>query len=192
MGPPGGASFTIQSARLPSAAEEGLSMPLHIALLEPRTPTTTAAVARRCAAVDASLHLVGPLGFGPDEPAFRTSSEVDWEALDWWVHPGWRDFRDAMRRDRCLYFAADGQRDPAEAPFQGNSVLVFGDEALGLPEKIREKYPDRVFRLPGAKGRRVPDLPAAVEATLAYAAERAAHPSREDTGRRRSRNRRPR
>ena len=32
--------------------------------------------------------------------------------------PGWRDFRDAMSRERCLYFAADGERDPAEAPFR--------------------------------------------------------------------------
>ena len=167
-------------------------MPLHIALLEPRTPTTTAAVAKRCGAVDASLHLVGPLGFGADEPAFRTSSEVDWETLDWWVHPGWRDFRDAMRRDRCIYFAANGTRDPAEAPFRGNSVLVFGDEALGLPEKIREKYPDRVFRVPGGKGRGKPDLAAAVEATLAFAAGRAGQAPQESGERKRSRNRRPR
>ncbi|MEO5798238.1 MAG: TrmH family RNA methyltransferase [Gemmatimonadales bacterium] len=169
-------------------------MPLHIALLEPRTPTTTAAVAKRCAAVDASLHLVGPLGFGAEEPAFRTSADVDWDALDWWLHPGWRDFRDAMRRDRCIYFAANGTRDPAEAPFRPNSVLVFGDEALGLPEKIREKYPDRVFRLPGGKGRGKPDLPAAVEATLAFAAQRADKTPSEGAGgeRRRSRSRRPR
>jgi tRNA (cytidine/uridine-2'-O-)-methyltransferase len=167
-------------------------MPLHIALLEPRTPTTAAAVAQRCAAVDASLHLVGPLGFGPDEPAFRTSSALDWDLLDWWVHPGWRDFRDAMRRDRCLYFAADGTRDPAEAPFRPNSVLVFGDEALGLPERIREKYPERVFRIPGSKGKRTVDLPAAIEATLAFAAQRAGEPSREPARRPRSRSRRPR
>lgn len=167
-------------------------MPLHIALLEPRTPTTTAAVAKRCATVDASLHLVGPLGFGADEPAFRTSSAVDWDALDWWVHPGWRDFRDAMRRDRCIYFAADGTRDAAEAPFRGNSVLVFGDEALGLPERIREKYPERVFRIPGGKGRGKADLAAAVEATLAFATERAGQPPREGSDRKRSRGRRPR
>ncbi|MEP6589658.1 MAG: TrmH family RNA methyltransferase [Gemmatimonadota bacterium] len=167
-------------------------MPLHIALLEPRTPTITAAVAQRCATVDASLHLVGPLGFGPDEPAFRTSAEVDWDALDWWIHPGWRDFRDAMRRDRCLYFAADGQRDPAEAPFQANSVLVFGNEELGLPERIREKYPDRVFRLPGAKSRRAPDLATAIEATLAFAAGRAGQPPEPGAARKRVRSRRPR
>ncbi|MES2123162.1 MAG: TrmH family RNA methyltransferase [Gemmatimonadota bacterium] len=170
-------------------------MPLHIALLESRTPTVAAAVALRCAAVDASLHLVGPLGFGADEPAFRTSAEVDWDALDWWLHPGWRDFRDAMTRDRCIYFAADGTRDPGEAPFRSNSVLVFGDEALGLPERIRDKYPERVFRLPPTKGRRAPDLPSAVEATLAFAAQHAGKPPAEGRSAakgRRSRNRRPR
>lgn len=168
-------------------------MPLHVALLEPRTPTTAAAIAARCAAVDASLHLVGPLGFGADEPAFRTSAEVDWDALDWWVHPGWRDFRDAMSRERCLYFCADAERDASEAPFRPNSVLVFGDEALALPERIREKYPERIFRIPrGGKT----DLPGAIERTLGVAAGGAtAAPARGDRGRDRrprGRSRRPR
>src|SRR5689334_8182546 len=134
-------------------------MPLHIALLEARTPDLTGTVAKRCGAVDASLHLVGPLGFAANDPAFRDAGPADWASLDWWVHPGWRDFRDAMSRERCLYFAADSERDPVEAPFRGNSVLVFGNETLGLPDRIREKYPERVFGLPRAAKRRSDDLP---------------------------------
>ncbi|HEX3926866.1 MAG TPA: TrmH family RNA methyltransferase [Gemmatimonadales bacterium] len=149
-------------------------MPLHIALLEARTPATVGAIASKCAAVDASLHLIGPLSFAVTDPEFRSSGPADWDALDWWLHPGWRDFRDAMSRERCLYFAADGERDPVEAPFRPNSVLVFGDETLGLPDRIRGKYPDRVFALPRAAQRKRSDPAAAIEATLAFAAKRAA------------------
>lgn len=147
-------------------------MPLHVALLEPRTPAITGDVARRCAAVDASLHLVSP-AFAPDDPAFRDAGPADWDALDWWIHPMWRDFRDAMSRERCLYFSAESERDPVEAPFRPNSVLVFGTEDLTLPERIRDKYPDRVFGLPRAAKRKQDDTAGAVESTLKFAAQRA-------------------
>ncbi len=147
-------------------------MPLHIALLEPVPPEVTGAVARQCAAVDASLHLIGPLTFSDDAPAFRKAGPADWDALDWWLHPGWRAFRDAMSRERCLYFSADAARDAAEAPFRGNSVLVLGDASLGLPGKICDKYPDRIFRLPRMAGKVPSDLGNATKALLAFATKR--------------------
>jgi tRNA (cytidine/uridine-2'-O-)-methyltransferase len=162
-------------------------MPLHVALLEPRTPAVTGDLARRCAAVDASLHLVSPL-FSTDDPDFRAAGPADWETLDLWVHPMWRDFRDAMSRERCLYFAADSDRDPADAPFRPNSVLVFGTEALGLPDRIREKYPERVFGLPRAAKRNQSDTASAVELTLKFAAQRSSTaPASRSRGNRRPR-----
>ncbi len=158
-------------------------MPLHVALLEPRTATVTGDVARRCAAVDASLHLVSP-AFAIDDPAFLGAGPTDWEQLDWWVHPMWRDFRDAMSRERCLYFAADSDRDPVDAPFKSNSVLVFGTEELGLPDRIREKYPERVFGLPRAAKRKQDDAASAVELTLKFAAQRANPDARPERRRR--------
>ena len=148
-------------------------MPLHVALLEPKTPRIVGDVARRCAAVDASLHLIGPQ-FATDDADFRDAGPDRWEQLDWWVHPLWRDFRDAMSRERCLYFSADSDRDPVDAPFKPNSVLVFGTEELALPDRIREKYPDRVFGLPRAAKRKEADPAAAVELTLKFASQRLA------------------
>jgi len=150
-------------------------MPLHVAILEPTTPATIGEIAKRCAAVDASLHLVSP-AFAPDDAGFRGAGPDNWDAFDWWIHPIWRDFRDAMSRERCLYFSADSDRDPVDAPFKPNSVLVFGTEELGLPDKIKEKYPDRVFGLPRAAKRKESDPAAAIELTLKFAAQRAAGP----------------
>lgn len=149
-------------------------MALHVALLEPVTPLTVAALAKHCAGADASLHLVGPLPFEADDATLRKAGPDDWAGLDWWVHPGWRDFRDAMSRERCLYFAVDGERDPGEAPYRNNSVLVIGDEAGALPERIREKYPQRIFKLPMPPRKRKVDLAQSAEMLLALASERLA------------------
>lgn len=70
------------------------------------------------------------------------------ENVDLWVHPYWRFFRSAISRDRCLYFSAHGTRSYVEAPFEPNSVLVFGNEGSGMPKPIVAKYPERVFRIP--------------------------------------------
>jgi tRNA (cytidine/uridine-2'-O-)-methyltransferase len=156
-------------------------MPLHIALLDPVPADITGGVARQCAASDASLHLIGPLQFASDDTAFRKAGPSDWDVLDWWLHPGWRAFRDAMSRERCIYFSADSERDPAEAPFRANSVLVLGDAELALPERIREKYPERVFRVPRIAGKLPTDLPNATKALLSFAAKRVSDAPSEPT-----------
>jgi tRNA(Leu) C34 or U34 (ribose-2'-O)-methylase TrmL len=79
-----------------------------------------------------------------------------------------------MARERCLYFAVDGERDPADAPFRKNSVLVMGDAAGELPDRIREKYPNRIYRLPQPPRKKGVDLGASVGLLLALGAERIA------------------
>lgn len=147
-------------------------MPLHIALLESVTPTVVGAIARACGDVDASLHLVGPLPFERDDAALRKAGPRNWAKLDWWVHPGWRDFRDAMARERCLYFSHDAERDASEAPFKANSVLVIGTESGTLPDRIRDKYPTRIYRLPAAAKKGKSELAQSVEQLLKLAKER--------------------
>ncbi|HEU5171217.1 MAG TPA: tRNA (cytidine(34)-2'-O)-methyltransferase [Gemmatimonadales bacterium] len=123
-------------------------MALHVVLIEPQIPPNTGNIARLCAATDTPLHLIEPLGFSIDDRHVRRAGLDYWDAVDLWVHPSWRAFRDAISRDRCLYFSANAHRDLAEAPFRPNSCLVFGNETDGLPERILEKHPERCFRIP--------------------------------------------
>jgi tRNA (cytidine/uridine-2'-O-)-methyltransferase len=123
-------------------------MPLHVALIQPRIPPNTGNIARLCAATDTSLHLIGPLGFSLDESELRRAGLDYWDAVDLWVHPDWFAFRDAMHRERCLYFSARAENNFRGAPYQPNSCLVFGNETDGMPERILEKHPARCFRIP--------------------------------------------
>jgi tRNA (cytidine/uridine-2'-O-)-methyltransferase len=123
-------------------------MALHIALLEPKIPPNTGNIARLCVATDTSLHLVEPLGFRVDDAELRRAGLDYWDQVDLWVHPHWRAFREAMSRERCLYFSAHGEQSFWEARFAPNSCLVFGNETDGMPERILEKYPERCYRIP--------------------------------------------
>ena len=123
-------------------------MPLNVALIEPRIPPNTGNVARLCAAADTPLHLIGPLGFSLEEKDVRRAGLDYWDKTDLWVHENWFAFRDAIHRDRCLYFSANAAQDYREAPFRANSVLVFGNETDGLPARILEKHPEQCYRIP--------------------------------------------
>lgn len=123
-------------------------MTLHVALIEPRIPPNTGNIARLCAANDLPLHLIGPLGFSLDHREVKRAGLDYWDTVDLWTHRNWFEFRDAISRERCLYFSANATRDYREAPYRTNSVLVFGSETDGLPPRILEKHPERCFRIP--------------------------------------------
>ena len=88
-----------------------------------------------------------------DDAALKRAGLDYWDAVDLWLHPGWRAFRDAMSRERCLYFSAKATRPLTEAPFRANSVLIFGNEIDGMPDRILEKYPDRCYTIPMQSGK---------------------------------------
>lgn len=123
-------------------------MALHVALIEPQIPPNTGNIARLCAATDSSLHLIAPLGFSLADRDLRRAGLDYWEQVDLWEHPNWRAFREAISRERCLYFSANATRSFWDARFVANSCLVFGNETQGMPERILEKHPERCFRIP--------------------------------------------
>lgn len=120
----------------------------HVALIQPQIPPNTGNIARLCAATRTPLHLIGPLGFEIDDRHLKRAGLDYWDDVDLWVHPDWFTFRDAISRDRCLYFSANATTDYRDAPFRPNSVLVFGSETDGMPPRILEKHPERCFTIP--------------------------------------------
>jgi tRNA (cytidine/uridine-2'-O-)-methyltransferase len=146
-------------------------MALGIALIEPKIPPNTGNIARLCAATNSTLHLIEPLGFSLDDDQLRRAGLDYWSDVDLWVHPNWRAFRDAVARDRCLYFSSHGPHTYLDAPYAPNSVLVFGSESDGMPDRILEKHPERVFRIPMGPAVRSLNLATAV-AIVGYEAIR--------------------
>ena len=147
-------------------------MSLSVVLIEPRIPPNTGNIARLCAATDTALHLIEPLGFDIDDEQVRRAGLDYWPDVDLWRHPDWFAFRAAVARPRCIYFSAHGTRPYTAAPFAANSVLVFGNETEGMPERIRAKHADRLFRIPMRPAVRSLNLATAVGVVLYEAIRR--------------------
>lgn len=146
-------------------------MALHVALIEPQIPPNTGSIARLCAATGASLHLVEPLGFTLDDRELQRAGLDYWNAVDLWTHRDWRAFREVVEPERCIYFSAHGTQPYWDAPFHDRCCLVFGNETAGLPVRIREKHPERVYRIPMAPAVRSLNLATAVAVVLYQAVQ---------------------
>lgn len=118
---------------------------MHIALMEPSDRRAADQVAALCAESGTSLHLIGPVGF--DAADFE--GENAGSTLDLWIHPDWFEFRRAIARERCYYFSAEGTKTIEEARVRSTSVLMFAGPE-GMPERIKEKYPHRMYKLPAS------------------------------------------
>lgn len=141
-------------------------MGFHVALIEPQIPPNTGNIARLCAATDTALHLIQPLGFTLEDPTLKRAGLDYWDAVDLWVHPTWGAFRDAIARERCLYFTAHASMPFWEAPYTRGTCLVFGNETTGVPERVREKHPERLYRIPMTPAVRSLNLATAVGIVL--------------------------
>jgi tRNA(Leu) C34 or U34 (ribose-2'-O)-methylase TrmL len=134
---------------------------MHIALMEPNDRRAADQVAELCTSSGTSLHLIGPVGFDVEG---LEGAEAEGQ-LDLWIHPDWFEFRRAIARERCYYFSAEGTKEIDEARVRSTSVLMFAGPE-GMPDRIKEKYPHRMYKLP--KGG-VAGVRAVLEAALAKA-----------------------
>jgi tRNA (cytidine/uridine-2'-O-)-methyltransferase len=121
---------------------------LHLALVEPAIPQNTGNVGRLALAFGFRLHLVGKLGFSIDEKACRRAG------LDYWKHVDvarWDDL-DALARalpkSRLWLFSAHGRTSLADVEFREGDVLVFGNEARGLPPGLVAAAGERSVVIP--------------------------------------------
>ena len=146
----------------------------HVALIQPQIPPNTGSIARLCAATGTPLHLIEPLGFEIDDRHLKRAGLDYWDDVDLWLHADWFAFRDAIARDRCLYFSANATTDYRQAPYRANSVLVFGSETEGMPPRILEKHPERCFTIPMDGPVRSLNLANAVSIVLYEARDRVA------------------
>ncbi len=146
-------------------------MALHIVLLEPEIPQNTGNIARTCAALHATLHLVHPLGYTITDKQLRRAGLDYWSMLDIRHHQSVADFFAEHGQDPLWFFTTKAQHTYADVVYDDDAFLVFGKESAGIDEEILVQYPDRCIRIPMRLGARSLNLSNSV-AIGAYEYER--------------------
>jgi tRNA (cytidine/uridine-2'-O-)-methyltransferase len=122
---------------------------MNVVLVEPEIPPNTGNVARLCAATEATLHLVGPLGFRLDDKTLKRAG------MDYWEHVTWKywDSLDALRKetpkDATFYYVTTKSKRPyTQLRYQWGDYLVFGRETAGLPKALLDANPETTITIP--------------------------------------------
>jgi tRNA (cytidine/uridine-2'-O-)-methyltransferase len=134
-------------------------------LVEPEIPPNTGNVARLCAATEATLHLVGPLGFRLDDRELKRAGMDYWEQVTWkyWEsleelqraatnpHPNPLPSKGRGERNiepKFYYVTTKVRRAYTEPRYRWGDYLVFGRETAGLPTTLLDANPETTITIP--------------------------------------------
>ena len=121
---------------------------MNIVLVEPQIPPNTGNIARLCAAVEATLHLVGPLGFRLSDRHLRRAGLDYWEHVKLKRHVSLNEFLKDTPAERLHFFSKRASKSYLDAKFSSGDYLIFGNETTGLPNRLFEIYAERFLRIP--------------------------------------------
>lgn len=123
-------------------------MKLNIVMVEPEIPQNAGNVARTCAATGASLHLVGPMGFYPDDKKLKRAGLDYWHLLDIHYYDSLDDFFEKNKDGNFFYFSTKAQNRHVDISYPEEVYLVFGKETAGLPENLLYENAEKCVRIP--------------------------------------------
>ena len=154
---------------------------INIVMVEPEIPQNTGNVARTCAATGARLHLVGPMGFSPDDKKLKRAGLDYWHFLDITYYDSLEDFF-SKNDGAFFYFTTKGRQTHSEVSYPDNCYLLFGKETKGLPEELLIKNPERCVRIPMQGGIRSLNLSHSVAIAVYEALRQWKYPELENFG----------
>ncbi len=128
----------------------------NIVLLEPRIPGNVGTIGRLAFALNCSLHLIKPYGFGE-----ISEKEVRRAGLDYWYDLDVQEYENIEefwsknpQNDRHFYATTKTDRVYFEQEYKEGDYFYFGREDKGLPEKMLDSYKEGCITIPMTNGAR--------------------------------------
>ncbi len=153
-------------------------MSLNIVLVEPEIAVNAGNIARTCAAIGATLHMVKPYGFDTSDAAVNKNMKR--AGLDYWdkvkiiEYDNLNDFKDKTKGKKMYLLSTKSKKTYSEIEYEDDAYLVFGPETRGLPEDFILENFENAARIPMRDIIRSLNLSNAV-AIVAYEAEKQLH-----------------
>lgn len=144
---------------------------INIVLVEPEIPQNAGNIVRTCAAINAKLFMVKPLGFVLDDKHFRRAQMDYKDFANVEVVDSIKEIFDRFPNSAFFYASTKSQKTYTEVSYPNNCVIVFGKESYGLSETILKNNYDNCIRIPMNSKARSLNLSNAV-AIIAYEAMR--------------------
>ena len=144
---------------------------INIVLVEPEIPQNAGNIVRTCAAINANLFMVKPLGFIMDDKHFKRAGMDYLDFANVSVVDSIDEIWKSNPMATCYYASTKSQKTYTEVTYPENCFIVFGKESYGLSENILKHNYDKCIRIPMSEKARSLNLSNSV-AIIAYEAMR--------------------
>lgn len=122
----------------------------NIVLLEPRIPGNVGTIGRLAFALNSTLHLIKPYGFGD-----ITKKEVRRAGLDYWFELDVREYENLEEflaknplTNRHFLATTKSKKNYFEMKYEANDYFYFGREDAGLPKELLNKSENTCITIP--------------------------------------------
>ncbi|SDP80893.1 tRNA (cytidine/uridine-2'-O-)-methyltransferase [Litchfieldia salsa] len=126
-------------------------MGLNVVLYQPEIPANTGNIARTCAATNATLHLIRPLGFSTDDKMLKRAGLDYWQFVNVQYYDSLDELFEKNSQGEFYYITKFGQKTHSSFDYSNvekEHFFVFGRETNGLPKDLIQQNMDRCLRLP--------------------------------------------
>lgn len=121
----------------------------NIVLIEPQIPNNTGNIGRLCVATKSRLHLVHPLGFEITDKRVKRAGLDYWPDLELVHHQTFEDWTKQISDwSRVFFFSANAEQSFYKISLQEGDWLVFGKEATGLSNEIKQQFEKHLVTIP--------------------------------------------
>lgn len=144
---------------------------INIVLVEPEIPQNAGNIVRTCAAIEANLYMVKPLGFILDDKHFKRAGMDYRDFANVQVVDSFQEILDNNKNATFYYASTKSKHTHTEVNYPDGCFIVFGKESYGLSETILKNNYDNCVRIPMSAKARSLNLSNSV-AIIAYEAMR--------------------
>ncbi|MFD0845201.1 tRNA (cytidine(34)-2'-O)-methyltransferase [Streptococcus saliviloxodontae] len=121
----------------------------HIVLYQPQIPQNTGNIARTCAATNAPLHIIRPMGFPIDDKKMKRAGLDYWDKLEIYFYDSLEEFLDNCKGSLHLITKfADKTYSDEVYDDEAEHYFMFGREDTGLPEDFMRANAEKALRIP--------------------------------------------
>ena len=144
---------------------------VNIVLVEPEIPQNAGNIVRTCAALEANLYMVKPLGFILDDKHFKRAGMDYRDFASIHVVDSFQEILDNNKDATFYYASTKSKHTHTEVNYPDGCFIVFGKESYGLSETILKNNYNNCVRIPMSAKARSLNLSNSV-AIIAYEAMR--------------------
>ena len=111
---------------------------MRVALYQPEIAGNVGAVMRLGACLGVGVDLIEPMGFAWDDRRVRRTAMDYIDHVEVVRHQDFEAFRRSAGDARLVLFTTKATVSPYDFTFDGEDILLFGQESAGVPQSVRD------------------------------------------------------